>query len=521
MDKNNELKNYYTELFRQYFDPVIIFDNESSKIFSVNEKVISLFGYTESQLLNMKFEDIIIDDYNTFSIISNHTYFRFICRAIKSNGDTFFTHACAGNYQFEDKKYTYLSLYPSDENIVVNSNLSQFYEDMANAMVLVNPKAQIIAVNQSFTNLFGYTLHEVHNKNIFNLLSPTNYEDEAKYILEQGVQGKIITISSIRKKKDQKLFNCNVTVTPYIYDGDIVGAQVFYKDISDDIFKHIELSMFKKIIESNNDGIIITDKYQKIIWVNDAFSLITEFSSDEAISKTPAIVKSNLHSREFYQGIWKNVNEKGSWQGEIWNRKKSGIIYPQWLHIIAIKDSKGEVTNYASIFKSLDDIGSINKKFLLMIEKDSLTALYNRTYFIEKVKNLLIDNFSKFYLLFIDINNFKQINDTYGHITGDKLLVHFAKNLIEVFNGHIISRYGGDEFLVFIKDVDDKKEVIRLIEKLNKKCIIDDKEFDIQYSIGIVEYPKDGHTAEELISKADIAMYIAKRDHKKYIFCED
>lgn len=518
MNKIKEKEKFYAELFREYLDPVIIFDNETGRISAINDKVLKLFGYTEREILQKNIHDIIIFDDRALQKIVRPSSTRFICRGIKKNGEKFFSHVSTSRYQFEGRSFIYLSLYLRDENVLIDTSLTEVYEDVANAMALLNSKAEIMSVNHNFTNLFGYTNDEVRGKSIFKLLSPPEYENEAEFIFNEVSCGRIVNINSIRRKKDGKLFNCHIIITPYIYDGEIIGAQVFYHDISEDIFRHVELSMFKKIIESNNDGIIITDKYKKIIWVNDAFTQITEYTKDEAISKTPSIITSNLHSRGFYMNMWKNIQETGSWQGEIWNRKKSGIIYPQWLHIIAIKDSNGEITNYAGIFKSLDDIGSINKKFLLMIEKDSLTALYNRTYFIEKVKDLLIDTVEKFYLLFIDINNFKQINDTYGHNVGDKVLVHFAKNLIEVFKGQTISRYGGDEFLVFIKDVNSKEEIINLIESLTQQCVIDGQTLEIKYSVGIVEYPKDGKTAEELINKADVAMYSAKKDQKNYQF---
>lgn len=515
----------YEQMFKNNKIPNVVFNPDNGKIIDANEAFAGFHGYTVDEVLNLSILKLISAN-NEFVINILHDLNYDLPKAFNFQGikkdNTIYDALGAINYlEIDNTLLLNLSVYPADNKAIVSDFNANIFDDIPSAICIIDSSHKILTVNKEFINLFGYSLDEIKYKKIVNFIVPEDNIIETEENYKRISRGEVINIDTIRVTKNKRYFNCNVFAVPYLYNSKVVGTQIFYTDITREIENQNELRMFRKIIEHNSDGVIITDANKKIIWVNKAFTEITEYKKDEAIGNNPSMLQSGLHGREFYDSFWDSLNRKGTYQGEIWNRKKSGVIYPQWLNIFTIKDLNGKVTNYVSLFKSLDEIDSINKKFLLMLQKDSLTALYNRTYFVEKVKNLLLNNFEKFYILFIDIDNFKSINDTLGHKTGDELLVTFAKTLVETFKGQIISRYGGDEFVVFIKDDIEKCDLIDLINSINKDVKINNNNIEIICSVGIAQYPTDSTNTEELISKADKAMYVAKQSGNIYSFYDE
>ena len=264
-------------------------------------------------------------------------------------------------------------------------------------------------------------------------------------------------------------------------------------------------------------GMMRTDQNMKILLVNKAFTQVTGFSSEEVIGQTPSILSSGIQNPEFYQKMWQSINEKGYWCGEIWNRRKNGEIYPEILSISTI--SQGENTEYIGIFTDISHIKNHVDEPHYLAHHDPLTGLANRLLLSARLEKSLSrskrqDNKSA--VLFIDLDNFKPINDSYGHVVGDTLLIEIAKRLFNtVRESDTICRWGGDEFVIILENIASAKNAAIVAENIINQ--IDERSFVIQEhtlyitcSIGIAMCPTDGAICEQLIQHADTAMYQAK-----------
>jgi len=279
-----------------------------------------------------------------------------------------------------------------------------------------------------------------------------------------------------------------------------------------------QLLLSANVFENSIEGILITDAVSIIQMVNRAFTEITGFGSREAVGETPALLKSNLHDAIFYQSMWKTLLAEGHWQGEILNRRKNGEVYPQWTTISAIRDAAGKVTNYVAVFHDMSEIKQREEELQYQAQHDALTNLPNRLLFNDRLtvamghakrqRQLLA-------VLFFDLDNFKNVNDSLGHTVGDALLIEVAERLsATVRHDDTVARYGGDEFIIMLEGLrhdEDAVAVARMItEAIREPFTTAGRELYVTCSVGISIFPTDGHDPESLIMNADMAMYRAK-----------
>lgn len=290
------------------------------------------------------------------------------------------------------------------------------------------------------------------------------------------------------------------------------------------------LKLLEKVFNTMQEGLMITDSKNIIRAVNPAFTVVTGYNAEEVIGKTPQILKSGRHSSEFYRQMWKSMNSTGHWTGEIWNRRKNGEVYPEWLSISSIRDENDTVTHYVAIFSDISALKISESKLQHLANHDALTGLPNRTLFYDRFKMAVASAEREqtfLAILFLDLDRFKPVNDTYGHHTGDLLLQAVAERLQGcVREEDTVSRVGGDEFLVLLtglkKYQDAAKGAEKIINVLTQPFLIEHKLLHIGLSIGISIYPLDGVEVRELIQKADSAMYVAKtRGGNRYNFIND
>lgn len=283
-----------------------------------------------------------------------------------------------------------------------------------------------------------------------------------------------------------------------------------------------ELVLASAVFEKMNDGVLITDDKQQIIKINSAYGAISGYTIEEIIGKTPNTFSSGWHDKVFYQNLWNELNLSGHWNGEIIDRRKSGELYTAELSIIAMYNKDGRLTNYISIVNDISEKKQKESLIHNLAYFDALTNLPNRVSFQERVINkipALHRNSKKMALFFIDMDNFKNVNDTFGHFTGDKFLIEVAKSIKEILREQdTLARLGGDEFTVILDDVEDVLDIgvvaEKIIERFKAPIIIDAREFYTGASIGISIYPDDGTTYEELVKAADTAMYQVKDSGK-------
>ena len=279
-----------------------------------------------------------------------------------------------------------------------------------------------------------------------------------------------------------------------------------------------ELRLTSCVFEHSREGIMITDVDGHILRVNRAFTRITGWKQEEVVGKTPRLLRSDRHDEEFYRAMWQSLLEEGAWQGEIWNRRRNGEVYPEWRNISAVVDAKGRTTHYISVFADISEKKRSVEHIERLVYHDPLTGLPNRTRLIESLGKVLKEAQAadrKVALLFLDLDRFQLTNDTHGHSFGDRLLQEVADRLSqEVGVHHLLARTGGDEFALVLDTVDSVEEVRllagRLLRRISQPMELDGHAVYITASMGISLFPDHGGHAPVLLKNADVAMYRAK-----------
>lgn len=300
--------------------------------------------------------------------------------------------------------------------------------------------------------------------------------------------------------------------------GDPICFYGTVQDITEQQQKELQLQQYVSIFDNLAEGILITDMENKILNVNAAFTRITGYSFDEVIGKTPKILQSGLHDSNFYQQMWKELSANGQWQGEVLNRRKDGSFYHEWLAVSGIKNLKGETLNYVAVFTDISSIKQTEEELRFMAHHDALTKLPNRLLLEERLSHSLErSNRSRIStaILFIDLDRFKEINDSFGHPVGDQLLIEVAKRLKKTTRKQdTVARVSGDEFVVILEDIRNIPSITQIaqniLEQLSAPLSIDTHNFRVTTSIGIAMSPDDGKHSVELLKKADTALYRAK-----------
>jgi diguanylate cyclase (GGDEF)-like protein/PAS domain S-box-containing protein len=283
--------------------------------------------------------------------------------------------------------------------------------------------------------------------------------------------------------------------------------------------KYAELKQrYDAILAHVSDSVIVTDNEQKIIEVNNAFTKITGYELQEVLGRFPAMLSSGKHDEKFYKNMFTEMQNRGYYKGNIIDRKKSGEIINGQATIIPIKDSYSEVKNYIGILKDETEISKLKVVTTSTKNKDPLTGVQNRESILHviDIKCELATSQNQVAILFIDLNKFKQVNDTYGHQYGDFVLSSAANRMKKTLRSNdLIGRYGGDEFIIMLERI-TKESTYEIAQKiqdaLSKPYVVDEQVIDfVSGSIGISFAPHDSKKASELIEKADVAMYQAKQ----------
>lgn len=274
-----------------------------------------------------------------------------------------------------------------------------------------------------------------------------------------------------------------------------------------------------EFFQGSNEGFVITDASQRIIQVNPAFTEITGYTPEEAIGKTPRMLSSGRQSASFYRGMWEQLSAEGEWQGEVWNRRKSGELYPEWLSISRIQGENGQTTHYIAIFSDNTRRREQEARIRSLAYFDPLTGLANRTLLKDRVQHDLSQarrRQAPLSLLFIDLDHFKHINDSLGHRTGDEVLKLVSERLKALVREQdTISRLGGDEFVALLPDTDSdgaSHVAHNILDSLSRPYLVNQQDLTVTPSIGIALYPDDGDDFDTLYRCADTAMYRAKQE---------
>ena len=283
---------------------------------------------------------------------------------------------------------------------------------------------------------------------------------------------------------------------------------------------HAELLVLNQAMEQSPTSIVITDATGNIQYVNPFFSLLTGYGADEVLGQNPRLLKSGHTAPETYEDLWAHLIRGEPWKGELINRRKNGEVYWEEAYIGPVRDAAGRISHFVAVKINVTDRILTQERLIHMASHDVLTDLPNRGLFAERVQQALElakRHATKLALLFIDLDQFKPVNDTWGHRLGDLLLRAVAERMKpRVRAADTIGRIGGDEFVVLLTDLEEPDAALQVAEELRQALaqpfVIEGHELSISASIGIALYPDHGADAEELSRHADIAMYRAKQD---------
>ena len=278
-----------------------------------------------------------------------------------------------------------------------------------------------------------------------------------------------------------------------------------------------------KAFEATSYAVLITDAQATILAANRAFTEITGYGAEDVIGQTPRILQSGRQDADFYETMWHALLTNGQWQGEIWNRRKDGEIYPEHLTINAVRSDEGEIVNFIAIFSDTADRKEQEERLTYLAYHDELTGLANRTQFFDRLKraiSLMRRQGGLLAVLVLDLDGFKAANDTFGHNAGDLLLKAVSKRLLDALReSDTVARMGGDEFGAILPIVDSIKgarsAAKRVLEELCRPFYLAGDQITIGASIGIAVFPQDARTAVDLVKHADEAMSSVKKHGKR------
>lgn len=302
-------------------------------------------------------------------------------------------------------------------------------------------------------------------------------------------------------------------------DGKPLRMIGLHSDISERKQWEEELRLASTVFNLADEAMFVTNPRNEILSVNPAFEAITGYTPEEVIGRNPKILSAKTHTRDFYRELWSELTESGSWSGEVFNRKKSGEAYVEWLTIKRVLNEKGELTHHVAVFSDITARKAAEGRMRHLALHDALTDLPNRALLTERLEQAIIRarrDKSCLSLIYFDLDKFKPVNDTFGHEVGDWLLKSVASRVVDcIRESDTVARFGGDEFVVLLPKLDKDTDALAVAEKIRtaigQPFVFADVSFDISASIGVAIYPAHGDDEKTLARNADIAMYHAKK----------
>ena len=418
------------------------------------------------------------------------------------------------------------------EQIAAESELKMHHMLEANPSILVAMKVEnnkIIPywMSDSVTRILGYTLEEA--------LVPTWWPDhlhpEDRKRCVQGLKGLLDRDYYSYEYRIQHKDGHYLTVHDelrVLHDeaGKPVELICTWSDITRQQEEREKIQFYTTAFANTTEGVVLTDLEGRILSVNRAFEDITGYSQEELQAQNPRILQSGRHNQEFYQNMWQRLKSTGVWQGEVWNRRKNGEIYPQLLNITTVYDDQNQASHYVGVTTDMSHIKKAEFQLEHLAHYDALTDLPNRLLLQSRLEHAMqqaVRYKSRVGIVFIDLDDFKKVNDSLGHTAGDDLLKAVAGRWLERLRAEdTLGRLGGDEFLLLLENIQGTDEVgvvIRdLLETLEKPFILDKgDEVFVEASIGVSIYPDDGVDTNVLLQNADMAMYRSKDRGRNFI----
>lgn len=375
---------------------------------------------------------------------------------------------------------------------------------------------RFLEINQAYCDMIGYSRDELLNMTITDV-EANEFPEQTQRHLQAIVEGHEQRFETRHRHKNGSLIDVEISAKFLDVQGGIFV--VFLREITERKRTDTALRLASLVYQVSSEAMLITNAENQIIAVNPAFTQVTGYSSDEVLGRNPKVLSSGIHDAEFYQAMWQALNDIGTWKGEIWNRRKDGNVYAESLIINTVYTDDGSISCRVALFSDITEKKQHEEIIWQQANFDTLTGLPNRSMSYTRL-NLELKKANrdkhKLALLFIDLDHFKEVNDTLGHEIGDELLKEVAQRMRDcVRDSDTVGRLGGDEFILILGELDDIARVGPIANKILEKLItpfhLDDELIYVSASIGITIFPDDAKDSSSLLKNADQAMYVAKR----------
>jgi diguanylate cyclase (GGDEF)-like protein/PAS domain S-box-containing protein len=402
--------------------------------------------------------------------------------------------------------------------------LATILEGAADAIFITDTLGNYQYVNQAAVELLGYSREEFFNRNLRDIARPEEMSRAAAQFDSLLSTGRMRAEYLLTNKAgDAVPVELNATLLP---DGSIFGS---CRDITDRRKVEKRLQMAASVFTHAREGIMITGVDGAIIDVNDTFTQITGYSHDEVLGQNPRILSSGRQGQHFYANLWGDLESKGYWSGEVWNRRKNGEVFAEMQTISVVHDAQGKPQSYVALFSDISSQKEDQRKLEHIAHFDALTNLPNRVLLADRLTQAMAQALRRGKTLavtYMDLDGFKGINDHHGHEAGDLLLIGMSANLKQALrDGDTLARMGGDEFVAVLTDLDDMQVIGPLLSRLLSAAAqplkVGSEWLQVSASLGVTFYPQSEEVdGEQLLRQADQAMYKAKQagKHRYHVF---
>jgi diguanylate cyclase (GGDEF)-like protein/PAS domain S-box-containing protein len=395
------------------------------------------------------------------------------------------------------------------------------------AVITMDSSGAITGWNPQAEAIFGWSRAEVLGRDLGETIVPpaqrAAHAAGFRRFLATG-QGPMVNrhVETVALRRNGEPFPVELAIVPLIEAGHPYAVSAFLRDITGRKRAEAELRLAASVFNNGIQAIVIADAAGRILRVNAAFSRITGYPAAEVLGRNPRLLQSGRQDAAFYARMWAQLAHDGHWEGEIWNRRRSGEVYPEWLSISAVRDERGTLTHYIGVFDDITDKKSAEARIERLAHYDPLTGLPNRHLFFDRLERALTLAHRErraVALLYADLDGFKEINDSLGHSAGDRLLSEVAQRLQGCLREtDTVARIGGDEFTLLLPSLADERAAQDSAAQVATKVVralAAPFEFlgvaaSISASVGVAVYPRHGADGDELLHQADEAMYRAK-----------
>lgn len=510
----------YRMLFENACDAIFVADMEGNFI-AVNQAACDHVGYAREELLRMRPEQI--NSHGSSEKVSERL------ARIRKEGECTFeaVHVHRDGRQIPVEMHARLTEH-GGQRIILNIcrdiasrkqseiEYRKIIQATGDGYWMVNAQdSRIIDVNDTFCNMVGYSREELLSMRVSELEEVESPQETAAHIRKVVETGHDL-FETRHRHKDGHFVELEVSVSYADIRGGIIFVLV--RDISERKYHEAELELSALVFNASTASIIVADANGLIVCVNPAFTQTTGYEPHEVIGRNPNLLRSGRQSKEFYQNMWQTLEKTGHWEGEWWNKRKDGELYAEQVTINTVRNKDGSVQRYVKISSEVTEKKRLDDLIWRQANYDSITNLPNRRLFLDRlaqgIKKCRREEES-LALFFIDLDRFKEVNDEFGHAVGDQLLVEVSRRINGcVRSSDTVARLGGDEFTVILAGLAKTSRIETVAQNITHVLAqpfhLDGIEASISGSIGIAIYPVDAADIDELIKKADEAMYAAK-----------